>query len=266
MARNQEKSQSMLNRYLALKTADKQPTIVEKRPYMVSLENSLPKAEKWRRQIVGEISRKVAEIQNESLPEPRIRELNDEINRLFREKGHWERRIMELGGPNYAAQAVRIAKDEGEEVEEVKGYRYFGAARKLKGVAELLKPSKQEEEESQKGKTRGDLSKMVDIDYWGFRDEDDGVLLKLEAKAQKRLRAAAGLKEVESEMAPMTSQKRGRTGSETSDSTNIPSSKDMQQALLEKKKEEILKKYVSPSILSSVLKGKDQQSKGDGTE
>lgn len=33
----------------------------------------------------------------------RIRDLNDEINKLIREKGHWEKRIVELGGPNYAA-------------------------------------------------------------------------------------------------------------------------------------------------------------------
>lgn len=35
------------------------------------------------------------------LGEFRIRDLNDEINKLLREKGHWEFRINELGGPNY---------------------------------------------------------------------------------------------------------------------------------------------------------------------
>ena len=34
--------------------------------------------------------------------ERRIRDLNDEINKLIREKGHWEVRIVELGGPDYA--------------------------------------------------------------------------------------------------------------------------------------------------------------------
>ena len=33
----------------------------------------------------------------------RLRDLNDEINKLLREKGHWERRIKELGGPDYGA-------------------------------------------------------------------------------------------------------------------------------------------------------------------
>lgn len=36
----------------------------ERRPYLSSECDDLPKAEKWRRQIIGEISRKVAQIQN----------------------------------------------------------------------------------------------------------------------------------------------------------------------------------------------------------
>lgn len=35
------------------------------------------------------------------LGEFKIRDLNDEINKLLREKGHWEYRIKELGGPDY---------------------------------------------------------------------------------------------------------------------------------------------------------------------
>ena len=30
-----------------------------------------------------------------------MRDINDEINKLLREKGHWEDRIKELGGPDY---------------------------------------------------------------------------------------------------------------------------------------------------------------------
>ena len=35
------------------------------------------------------------------LGEFRIRDLNDEVNKLLREKRHWEDRILELGGPDY---------------------------------------------------------------------------------------------------------------------------------------------------------------------
>jgi hypothetical protein len=31
----------------------------------------------------------------------KLRDLNDEINKLLREKGHWEDRIKELGGQDY---------------------------------------------------------------------------------------------------------------------------------------------------------------------
>ena len=35
------------------------------------------------------------------LGEFKLRDINDEINKLLREKGHWEDRIKELGGPDY---------------------------------------------------------------------------------------------------------------------------------------------------------------------
>ena len=40
------------------------------------------------------------------LGEFRIRDLNDEINKLLREKRHWEERIIELGGPDYNVGCV----------------------------------------------------------------------------------------------------------------------------------------------------------------
>ena len=36
-----------------------------------------------------------------ALGDYQVRDLNDEINKLLREKGHWEARIRELGGPDY---------------------------------------------------------------------------------------------------------------------------------------------------------------------
>lgn len=49
-----------------------------------------------RSQVVREVTRKIAEIQNAALGEHRIRDLNDEINRYLREKGRWEDRIKEV--------------------------------------------------------------------------------------------------------------------------------------------------------------------------
>ena len=73
-----------------------------KRPFLSSECESVKEAEKWRHQIIREVSKKVAQIQNAGMGEFRLRDLNDEINKLLREKRHWEDRILELGGPNYA--------------------------------------------------------------------------------------------------------------------------------------------------------------------
>jgi hypothetical protein len=63
MARNEEKSQSMLNRYLQMKN-EETSTPREKRPPLASMEHSLVKAEKWRMQLLREIGRHVSDIQN----------------------------------------------------------------------------------------------------------------------------------------------------------------------------------------------------------
>ncbi|KAI3369584.1 hypothetical protein L3Q82_024491, partial [Scortum barcoo] len=157
-------------------------SLQERRPFLASECSELPKAEKWRRQIISEISKKVAQIQNAGLGEFRIRDLNDEINKLLREKGHWEVRIKELGGPDYARVGPKMLDHEGKEVPGNRGYKYFGAARDLPGVRELF----EKEPAPALRKTRAELMKDVDAEYYGYRDEDDGVLLPLEAQYEKQ--------------------------------------------------------------------------------
>ncbi len=70
MARNEEKAQSMLNRYLAGKVDEKRGP-KQKRPYLASECRDLVEADKWRSQIIREIGKKVMEIQNEGLGEHR---------------------------------------------------------------------------------------------------------------------------------------------------------------------------------------------------
>lgn len=43
----------------------------------------------------------------EGLAEHKIRDLNDQINKLLREKYHWEKRIKELGGPDHTVRCSR---------------------------------------------------------------------------------------------------------------------------------------------------------------
>lgn len=37
-----------------------------------------------------------------TLSDYQVRDLNDYINKMMREKHHWEKRIRQLGGPNYS--------------------------------------------------------------------------------------------------------------------------------------------------------------------
>lgn len=115
MARNEEKAQSMLSRFLQAKNEEKKKP-KERRPFLASECRDLADADKWRQQIIREIGRKVMDIQNPGLGEHRLRDLNDEINKLIREKGHWEARILELGGPNYAKTAPKVTDEDGKEV------------------------------------------------------------------------------------------------------------------------------------------------------
>lgn len=62
------------------------------------------------------------------------------------------------------------------DVENKKRYYYFGAARNLPGVKELL--ATQAEYEAEKRKTTSaELYRRIDADYYGYRDEDDGILV-----------------------------------------------------------------------------------------
>jgi len=53
----------------------------------------------------------------------RLRDLNDEINKLIREKNHWQDRILELGGPDYRKVGPKMLDHEGKEVPGNRGYK-----------------------------------------------------------------------------------------------------------------------------------------------
>ncbi|KAF3442903.1 hypothetical protein FNV43_RR16821 [Rhamnella rubrinervis] len=293
MARNEEKAQSMLNRYITLKAEEKKKP-KERRPYLASECRDLAEADKWRQQIMREIGRKVAEIQNEGLGEHLLRDLNDEINKLIREKSHWERRIVELGGPNYTKHSAKMTDLEGNIVDVPNpsgrgpGYRYFGAAKKLPGVRELFeKPP-----ELRKRRTRYDIYKRIDASYYGYRDEEDGVLLRVEGPAEERMRAEAvaewkRLEEIrkearravksgevvsvakevlfeEEEDVVEEERKRERELREKSEKeiefvvhVPLPDEKEIERMVLEKKKKDLLSKYASEGLLEEQSEAKE---------
>ncbi|MCJ1465529.1 NineTeen Complex (NTC) component [Pseudocyphellaria aurata] len=159
-----------------------------RRPKAITSITAIPVCEKWRGQVLKEISRKVSKIQEASLSDFQIRDLNDEINKLMREKHMWEAQIRGLGGPNYMRGGGRVLDDDGREIEGGgKGYRYFGRARTLPGVAELFapKPASTAAGAASSLATRADLRKQVDASYYGYNlDEEDGRLLAYEKQKE----------------------------------------------------------------------------------
>lgn len=170
-----------------------------RRPKMITEQDSIPNCEKWRGQVLKEISRKVSRIQDPSLSDYQVRDVNDEINRLMREKHMWEVQIRNLGGPNYMRAAAggggaRMYDEQGREVPGVgnKGYKYFGRARELPGVKELFEAAAKARAEGRRGgsgdkplEARDDLRKIVDAAYYGYApDEEDDALLAYEAEKE----------------------------------------------------------------------------------
>lgn len=164
------------------------PYSAQKRPKIASECNTVKECEYWRRDIIRGIAKKVAEIQNAALGEHRIRDLNDSINKDIREKGYWEDQIKALGGPDFKAMAPKDVEVHGAELASHSGYKYFGAARDLPGVRELFE---QEVPQEAPRKTRKQLFQNIQPDYYGWRDEEDGMLLLAEQEMEMEARKVA---------------------------------------------------------------------------
>ncbi|KAL3806312.1 hypothetical protein ACHAXA_007939 [Cyclostephanos tholiformis] len=300
MARPEEKAQAMLNKWVRMREESDPNSRIsrdrgrrQKRPFLASQCEHLADAEHFRMQIIREIGEGVRRIQNPGLGEHALRDLNDDINKLFREKHHWNRRIRELGGKDYNKEerrAMLLVESEGGGgvgggigggvdgggggggstvdpgalaamgvgLKGSGGYRYFGAARDLPGVRELFA---RHAARATKRK-RGDIYKYITPDYYGLRDEEDGVLLELEGKMAANERDELSYRREEFRDAK-TRRTKGdpREGSGGSDESSdddafydgvmngivpqaaVPSREVIAKALLEKKKEALLNRF-----------------------
>jgi pre-mRNA-splicing factor ISY1 len=135
-----------------------------------------------------------------------IRDLNDEINKLMREKRHWENQIVALGGANYKRN-VAMLDDDGKEVPGTKGYkyvacfptgcvvvlsffiRYFGRAKELPGVRELFQSRKKDEDEDNQALAYYKKFMNQGPTYYGDSDENDQSLLDYERELEEEGKA-----------------------------------------------------------------------------
>lgn len=231
MARPAEKARAMLNKWVKMREAGNAPVTTprqQRRPYLASECEHLTDAEYYRNQIIREISAGISKIQNPGLGEHAIRDLNDEINKKIREKYHWNKRIHQLGGLDYNAieRKKQIEEGDPQAIAGVGRYRYFGAAKDLPGVKEILA------KQAQKAVKKKDLYVGVTPDYFGWRDEEDGVLVELEEKV---------IQEYEHE----NKRKRPKLEDEQEigDYLNVPSTEQIEKILLEEKKKAMLAKF-----------------------
>ena len=246
MARNAEKSQSMLFRFRAAQAAESGLLSISgaRRPNAPSTVSSIPLAEKWRGQILKEISRKVLKIQDESLSDFQIRDLNDEINNLMKKKWGWEKRIRELGGPNFMRGGGTVFDDQGREVQGGgKGYRYFGRARELPGVKEMFERAAKRQvrgggdEAGEEGRQEQVKRRDVDARYFGYGvDEEDGSLLKYEKRMEREAEGRLG--EVDSEEDGEWEALPGDVGD--GKAWRLPTLEEVQEELVDRRRRKLL--------------------------
>jgi pre-mRNA-splicing factor ISY1 len=214
-----------------------------RRPRAITEQDSIPACEKWRGQVLKEISRKVSRIQESALSDYQIRDLNDEINKLMREQHMWEVQIRNLGGPNYMrgpGGGGKVYDEAGREIQGGgKGYRYFGRAKELPGVKELFEAAaKGRAEEEKPLEERVDLRRQVDAAYYGYApgEEDDELLEHVKVREGMAFKALekAGPGEAPSGWEPLP----GDVGDGRR--WELPTLDEVQQELIERRRRKLL--------------------------
>jgi pre-mRNA-splicing factor ISY1 len=238
MSRNSEKAQSMLYRFREQQAAEM--GIIDagrtRRPKNISGVESVSMAEKWRGQVVREIGRKVTKIQDPAISEHQIRDLNDEINKLMREKYVWELRIKDLGGPNYLRSgSSRMYDGLGRELPNSRGYKYFGRARDLPGVKEIFEAhalqqhQQREQRQSKKGDDQDSMPKQIlTAKYFGLEDDLDEELLQEEKNYERPVTMSIHYGDIE----PIESL------------GLVPSVQDIEKYLVDRKRQQLEEQYL----------------------
>lgn len=173
----EEKVQAMLNRWVNMKREMALGELTRRPANPYELDN-LNECLNWRTQVMQEMAIFITDIQNAALGEHKLRALNDEINRLLREKSLWEDRVRQLGGPDFKKITIRQVDSQGQEIPGAEGYLYYGAAKDLPGVREFL----QRPPPVRPNKNPQILRSRVNENY--YKTVEDEKLLELEREAE----------------------------------------------------------------------------------
>ncbi|QEU62416.1 Isy1 [Kluyveromyces lactis] len=233
MSRNVNKANSVLVRYQELQAAEiggYQDFSRLKRPTRINKVTKLDEALRWRNELVKEIGQRVTQIHDPSLNESQITEINDELNKLFQEKGRWDFHIRnKLKGPDLKKRK-QLNTTGGTLID---GKRYFGRALELPEVQKLLKESKEQREKERSGKEKkAELQRKIKRwestlkdDYFVGNNSDE--LLEYEKKRTESLRS--------------TIHPSDRDPSFVIPNFDVPSLKDVELWLVQRRKNELKK-------------------------
>lgn len=189
-SRPSESRNDLLNRWIKLKREERflRP---EDKPTDPGKIMTLQECEKWRKRLGEELNTRLNKLYREPLPETDIRYINDDCNKRVREIRRWELRIIELGGIDYASRGsgMKLENPDGTTYSvntNSNEYQYFGRARQLPGVKEILEAEKKdliEPNRFAKKINKNELMEKVDSEYYGL-DDDEKLLIEEEAYLQ----------------------------------------------------------------------------------
>lgn len=213
----------------------------DKTPLLPSTCTSLPIAEQARRNLLKEISRRLTRIQEKTLDEYQIRILNDELNRMVREKFEWDGCVRRLGGID--RKNLQFLERLGvlqSGTTSANGYMYFGRAKELAGVQELLNPH-------QETPKRAIDQRKLDASYYGYYNDEPTASERL---AERRI--AEGETSDEGgdvwdsrfplALATLTDEQEARLV-EAYPAYPVPTADQVRQHMLELRKQELLNKF-----------------------
>ena len=251
MSRNIDRANSLLVKYQesqAEKASGYKDYNRYKRPTRISSVKSLEEAKNWRAQVINEFKTKNTRIYDPSLNETQIRELNDQLNDLVFEKKRWDRHIEK--------QLTKSGKHGGKWTNErdrlfvtgklVLGKRYFGRAVELPEIKSYL-----DEQARRKASIGGqDIVDLKRIPQHGdprgklyYHSTEDEQLARFEAEWTPRLREAYLGSEAAASGNTNTitdTSEEDRSHTTKSDSEKVPTLRDVELWLVERRKRKLL--------------------------
>ena len=212
-------------------------------PLMPSTCEHLSSAIYARKTLLKEISRKVSRIHDAQLDDATIRSLNDDINRQIRLVHEWDACLIRLGH-HERDKRTKWGEESLPEPGNVHGYYYFGRAKTLPGVQELLSPRRAE-----KTKITPRVEAMMrsaDDEYFGVvTPEREAERRKLEREVERKLVMCDmpmldWIEGIPVHLPPIDSEDLSSV-----EPINVPTQEQIEQYLIERRKAELLARYAN---------------------